>query len=247
MEPWNLKPDEWAHVLSKETNPLKMAEDVRKGRVLPWAKTLLEETSDAQNTLDLGSGCGQNSAALALQNKTTTLLDWSNENIAFSKELYKALGMQGTFLQGDMTKRLPFADRSFDAVFTCGVLEYFSDAQINTIFAEMLRVARKRVIVMVPNARSIPYQTGMWYMKKTNRWEWGGERPFATMKPYFKHNGITTVREWTVSTWHSLNFLTMPGGLFLQKAVRKLFKITEHPRPARFGQGYLLISIAEKA
>ena len=246
MQPWNLKPEEWSRVLAKDTNPAKMAQDILKGKNLPWVETLIQKTLDAQSVLDLGSGCGQNSAVLALRNKKTTLLDWSKENVDFSQRLFDALGTKGSFLQGDMTKRLPFEDNSFDVAFSCGVLEYFSDQQITSIIKDTLRVVRRRVIIMVPNARSVPYQIGMWYMKRTKQWEWGGERPFSSMKPYFAANGIQNVTEFSVSTWHAVNFLTMPGGPFLQKVLRKLFKITDHPRPAKWGQGYLLISIAEK-
>jgi ubiquinone/menaquinone biosynthesis C-methylase UbiE len=245
-QPWNLEPEAWAKVLSKDTNPAKLAQDIRRGKNLPWVETLVNESGDAQSVLDLGSGCGQNSAALALLKKNTTLLDWSVENITFSKSLFKELNLSGTFMQGDMTKRLPFDDGSFDLVFSCGVLEYFSDEQLHQILKDMLRVARRRVIIMVPNARSIAYQTGMWYMKKTKQWEWGGERPFPTMRPYFDPNQISKVTEYTVSTWHALNFLTMPAGRTIQKIIRKLGRITEHSRPAGWHQGYLLISIAEK-
>jgi|CXWL01.1.fsa_nt_gi SAM-dependent methyltransferase len=246
-QPWNLEPDQWAKVLSKDTSPIKLAQDIRKGKNLPWVETLINQTADAKSILDLGSGNGQNSAVLARLNKTTTLLDWSQNNIDFSKLLYKELDLQGTFLQGDMTKRLPFDDGAFDVAFTCGVLEYFSDEQLREVIKEAMRVVRRRLIILVPNARSIPYQFGMWYMKKTKTWVWGGERPFATMKPYYNPNEIKSLKEFTVSTWHALNFLTMPGGVFAQKVLRKLFRMTEHPRTAKFGQGYLLISIVEKA
>jgi SAM-dependent methyltransferase len=246
-QPWNLKPDEWAHVLSKDTSPSKLAQDIRKDRNLPWVETLIRETADAQNIVDLGSGCGQNSAVLALRHKTTTLFDFSNENIAFSQQLYKELGLPGTFMQGDITKPLPFGDSTFDVGFTCGVLEYFSDEQLRAIIKESLRIVRRKLIIMVPNARSLPYQFGMWYMKMNKTWEWGGERPFSSMKKYFQGEQVKSIREYTVSTWHALNFLTMPGGPLAQRAMRKIFHMSDHPRPAKFGQGYLLITIAEKA
>ena len=56
-KPWNLKPDEWANVLSKDTSPEKLAENIRQGRNLPWVDTLIRETSDAESIVDLGSGC----------------------------------------------------------------------------------------------------------------------------------------------------------------------------------------------
>ncbi|MBL8013993.1 MAG: class I SAM-dependent methyltransferase, partial [Candidatus Omnitrophica bacterium] len=129
-EPWNLEPDQWANVLSKDTSPAKLAQDITKGRNLPWVETIIKYSADANSVIDLGSGNGQNSAVLARLNKKTTLLDFSQNNIDFSQQLYKELGLQGTFLKGDITQRLPFDDNAFDVGFTCGVLEYFSDEQL---------------------------------------------------------------------------------------------------------------------
>ncbi len=130
--------------------------------------------------------------------------------------------------------------------FTCGVLEYFSDEQLRVVIKEALRVVRRRLIILVPNAASLPYQFGMWYMKMRKTWVWGGERPFGSMKKYFDRSQVRSIEEFTVSYWHAINFLTMPGGTLMQKILRKGFRVTEHSRPSKFNQGYLLISIAEK-
>lgn len=246
-EPWNLEPKQWAEVLSKDTSPAKLAEDIRKGRNLPWVETIIEYCADAKTVIDLGSGNGQNSAVLARLNKKTTLLDFSQDNIDFSQQLYKELGIQGAFLKGDVTKRLPFDDNAFDVGFTCGVLEYFSDEQLRQVIRECLRVVRRRLIILVPNASSIPYRIGMWYMKATKTWVWGGERPFSSMRKYYDPAQAKSIEEFTVSYWHALNFLTMPAGALMQKVLRKGLRVTEHSKPAKFNQGYLLISIAEKS
>ena len=145
-----------------------------------------------------------------------------------------------------MTKHLPFKDNTFDSVFSCGVFEYFTDEQIKSILREAFRISKKRVIIMVPNALSIPYRMGMWYMRMTKNWPWGGERPFVTLKSHFKAVGATRISEFSVGTKHSLNFLTMRGGETLRKWTARLLNLHDHSNPALFRQGYLLVSVAEK-
>src|SRR5574341_727390 len=243
---WNLTPQEWSDVLVKSGDVEASAKNIQSGNNLPWVQTLIHYTQDSNKILDLGSGAGQNSAALALLNKKTTLLDWSEDNLIFSKKLYEHMDLVGEFIQADMTKPLPFENDSFDTVFSCGVFEYFTDEQIKNILQEAFRVSRRRVIIMVPNALSIFYRIGYWYMKKTKKWNWGGERPFVTLKPYFK--GIENIEnvEFTVAAKHSLNFLTMPKGESMKRLIMRLLKLKDHSKPAWLRQGYLLITIGEK-
>jgi SAM-dependent methyltransferase len=246
-EPWNLTPQQWSNVLEEGWDPGKVAEELKSGQVLPWAEIILKYSGDSQKTLDLGSGRGEHSALLALQGKTTTLFDWSPKNLEMSQRLYNALGLKGTFVQGDMTKRLPFEDNAFDTVFSCGVFEYFTDEQIKAILKEAFRLAGKRVIIMVPNAWSIFYRFGKWYMEARGRWQWGGEKPFATLKPHFKSaQPSVSFKEYSVGTKHSLNFLRVPGGRTMQKLMTKGLGLTNHSRPSRLNQGYLLVAIGEK-
>ncbi len=246
-DPWNLTPTEWSKVLDTSADVRKVADRLKQGEYLPWNDVLQNCSADSAKVLDLGSGRGENSAMLALRGKETTLFDWSQDNLDFSKRLFGALGKEGTFIQGDITKPLPFSDASYDTVFSCGVLEYFTDDAIKDILKETFRVAKKRVIIMVPNAYSVCYRLGMWYMKKKKIWHWGGERAFRTLKHCFAAIPGINVTEFSVGTKHSLDFLDpLPQGPFLHKAVRKLFSLKDHSKPSTLNQGYLLITIGEK-
>lgn len=243
---WNLTPEEWSNVLQGDTEVRRVAQSVKGGCPFPWAPTLLDLTDDCQTTLDMGSGRGELSALLARTGKRTTLLDWSEKNLEFSRALFKELGISGQTRRADMTQRLPFSDGCFDAVFSCGVFEYFSDEDIRKILMEAFRLAKKRVIILVPNAFSLAYRFGKWYMERTKRWVWGGERPFGSLKAYFHAAGSGPVREFSVGTKHSLDFLSMPGGRSMRKAAVALFRLKDHPRPSFMNQGYILITVGEK-
>jgi hypothetical protein len=184
---------------------------------------------------------------LARAGRQTTLIDWSRENLAFSRTLYDALGLTGRFCQADITRRLPLASNSIDAVFSCGVFEYFTAAQVDAIMTEAFRVARKRVIIMVPNARALAYRLGKWYMERTGTWEWGGEVPSHTLKNHFTRAGAVPIREFSVGGQHSVDFLAaLPRGQGLVRLLTRALRLTRHHRPSLLGQGYLLVTIGEK-
>lgn len=245
--PWNLASSEWSEILTNEVTVENAAKNVLRGESLPWTKVLLDAAPDRGRTLDLGSGRGENSAMLALRGCDTTLVDWSSGNMAFSSKLFRMIGSRGRFCQADITRPLPFRDESFDLVFSCGVFEYFKDAQVEAILKEAFRVARRTVVIMVPNSLSAAYRVGMWYQKKTGRWYWGGEVPSATLKPHFVAAGFRQLREFSVAPRHSLSFLTMPFGSLARRVALKIFGHSDSSSPAPLRQGYLLITVGTKS
>lgn len=245
-EKWNLTETQWSEVMLDGATPETVARDLTDGRHLSWTDILLQYSGEGERTLDLGSGSGHHSAMLALHGRQTTLLDWSKGNIEFASRLFEVLRKEGTFCHADMTKPLPFPNNSFDTVFSCGVFEYFTRQTIERILSEAFRVSRKRVIIMVPNALSIAYRFGMWYMKQKGTWQWGGEVPSSTLKPYFRGTSHSQVTEFSVGARHSLDFLTMRGGKKINRLCTRLLNLKDHSKPTLFRQGYLLVTIAEK-
>ena len=246
--PWNLSAGEWSAVLATDQSPARLAETLlARGQIVPWSELLVERTADCHSVLDLGSGRGDHSARLARNGRFPTLVDWSPQNIDFSRRMFEVCGIRGRFCVADITKRLPFASNSIDAVFSCGVLEYFDERQVQSILDEAFRVARKRVIVLVPNAWSIAYRLGKWYMERRGTWNWGGEVPSASLKRPFERAGAAHTSELTLSARHSLNFLrALPCGSRVERSCVRLFGMQHDARPAWCRQGYLLATIGEK-
>lgn len=245
--PWNLTTKQWSSVLIDGTTPEGMAESIRGGESLPWTEVLLRCSAEGSQVLDLGCGRGDHSAQLALKQRRTTLVDWSAENLGFSRSLYAALEREARFCQADITLPLPFTTGSHDLVFSCGVFEYFTVPQIEAILREMFRISRNKVVVMVPNAASLPYRLGKWYMEKTGNWPWGGEVPSYSLRRLFRGAGSAKTEEFTLAARHSLNFLTMPFGNRLRRVLAPVLTPADESRAAVLRQGYLLVTVGQKA
>lgn len=247
QQPRNLTATEWASVLGADRSAASLAHSLReRGPVVPWTELLVKHTADCVSVLDLGSGRGEHSVVLARNGRRPTLVDWSARNLQFSRSMFEASGVRGAFCLADISRPLPFESGSVDAVFSCGVLEYFTPAQVESVVHEAFRIARRRVIVLVPNALSLTYRLGKWYMERTGTWRWGGEVPSYTLKPAFSRAGAVRVQEFSVAARHSLDFLVMPLGARIKRASIQLLGLELHSRPARCRQGYLLVTIGDK-
>jgi ubiquinone/menaquinone biosynthesis C-methylase UbiE len=95
--------------------------------------------------LDLGCGYGAYSLALASQGRRCVGCDVN------SKYLVKAAASGLPVVSVDLS--LPFADRSFDTVILLEVIEHVPE--IERILKEAFRVARRNVLITVPNSESL--------------------------------------------------------------------------------------------
>ena len=244
--PWNLTSTQWSRLLLNGITPEVLGAKLLKGSFPVWTDVLLKFSNPEDRVLDLGSGRGEHSAILALNTRKTTLLDWSTENIRYSSRVFRAMGIEGSFCHADLTKPLPFENNGFDIVFCCGVLEYFTSEQIDSILREAFRVSAKRVIMMVPNALSLAYRIGKSYMERNAQWHWGGEVPAYSLKRRFRAAGMTRLTEFSVAPDHSLTFLSMPLGGPIREICRRVLRLRDSSKPSLFRQGYLLVTIGDK-
>ena len=93
--------------------------------------------------LDAGCGSGVSVDHLARKGFDAVGVDVHQ----FCLDTAAARGYRGTFVQGDLTDGLPFADGEFDTALCCDVLEHVDDV---AALAELARVARRRIVLTVP-------------------------------------------------------------------------------------------------
>src|SRR2546428_2993210 len=97
------------------------------------------------SVLDLGCGFGAYSCVLAGEG-------WKCVGCDINIDYLRTAALKGLPVVG-ADSALPFLDRSFDTVLIFEVLEHVAD--VEKLLAEAFRVARKNVLITVPNSENI--------------------------------------------------------------------------------------------
>lgn len=101
------------------------------------------------SVVELGCCFGFLALRLARDGHPVTAVDLSPGTVALLASVAPALGARLHALAGDATA-VPLAGRSADTVLAVHLLEHLPPALAPRVVAEMLRVARRRVVVAVP-------------------------------------------------------------------------------------------------
>lgn len=96
---------------------------------------------NARNILEVGSGDGLIFNALRQRGYDPVALDISGKAL---KHIQGGKLVQGT------ANQLPFASNSFDLVLACEVLEHIPNPIYKTVLEEIIRVAKKYILITVP-------------------------------------------------------------------------------------------------
>ena len=106
-----------------------------------WTRPFLVPLQEAgvRTILELGCGTGNDAARLASEGYSVTAIDLSGEAIGQAKAKF---GAMASFMVADMTQRLPFPDRGFDAVMSNVAMHMFPDTVTRAVFAEVGRLVR---------------------------------------------------------------------------------------------------------
>lgn len=97
--------------------------------------------------LGLACGGGQQGPIFAAKGFETTIMDYSEEQLASDKLVAEREGLIITTVQADMTKAFPFEDESFDIIFCPVSNPYIED--LENMWAESFRVLRRGGLLMV--------------------------------------------------------------------------------------------------
>jgi ubiquinone/menaquinone biosynthesis C-methylase UbiE len=237
---------EWNSNLVARTTRQAVLDRLRSGGLSPWAQEILLATSAGQRVLEVGSGTGEMSLALALGGRGVTIMDLSRESLEFAAGCAAELGVSLEAVQADATERFAsFHDGQFDCVFSSGLLEHFSTEVRRAILAECARVSRGRVIALVPNASCIAYRLGKEIQEATGDWVYGLETPVFTLREDFEAAGLRVVDERSVGGRHALGFI--PAGHPLRGSLTTWIGGRSEDELRDWNQGYLLFTEGVKA
>ncbi len=92
-------------------------------RLLP---TVDFEKTRGLRVLEIGCGCGSEAERFARAGAHYTAVDLTNAAVSLTQRRFQLANLEGRFLQGD-AENLPFADGSFDLVYSHGVLHHTPD------------------------------------------------------------------------------------------------------------------------
>ena len=107
-----------------------------------------------RDVLDAGCGSGIATQLFAEAGANVTAIDLTEWAVETTRRRLTAFGLDGAVLQAD-AEQLPFPDRSFDLVFSWGVIHHSSD--MDRALRELVRVCRPggELVLMVYHRRSL--------------------------------------------------------------------------------------------
>ena len=119
----------------------------------PWMKNYFNDCGN-KVILEVGCGLGRDLVQFARKGAIVTGLDMSSESIKLAKQNFKLNNLKANFFIGD-AENLSFLDKSFDIVYSYGVLHHTVDTQKG--LDEIHRVLKPggKAIVMLYNKWSL--------------------------------------------------------------------------------------------
>jgi len=161
---WEANPCGASTVRGVEPESLEWFREARRVRYdeyAPWlrATTGIEHVRD-KDVLEIGVGLGSDHFTLASGGNRMTALDLSREHLRLTQRHLSLEGFSTTAVHGDM-ERMPFADASFDVVYSFGVLHHTD--HMEKAVAEIRRVLRPggRAVIGVYHRDSIFFWVGI--------------------------------------------------------------------------------------
>jgi ubiquinone/menaquinone biosynthesis C-methylase UbiE len=195
--------------------------------------------------LEVGSGSGRISLALARRGAQVTLLDNSQPAIDLSKGIFARHGLQAGFVMASAFE-MPLPDGSFDVVWNSGVIEHFLFEDQVRMLREMLRVLKPdgTLITFNPSHEGRVYRLAKYLLEQTGKWPYGREIPIKTLQPHADRLNARLTSEFNAG--FDLQF-----AYFLRRGIP--IKDFFRNRPAlnswmtrHFG-GYMKVSVLRKA
>jgi ubiquinone/menaquinone biosynthesis C-methylase UbiE len=155
---WQQSPcDSWFTDAQPGTPAFYRALDEHRYRVHPKLLSSVGfENARGLRVLEIGCGCGSEAERFARAGAHYTAVDLTNAAVTISQRRFQLAGLQGTFMQGD-AENLPFADDSFDLVYSHGVLHHTPDTA--RAIREVYRVLSPcgRAVIMLYHRNSFNY------------------------------------------------------------------------------------------
>ena len=197
---WEANPCGASTVKGKTAETLEWFREARRVRYDEYSPWLRQATGmveiGGKDVLEIGVGLGSDHFTLASGGNRMTALDLSREHLRLTQRHLELEGLSTTAVHGDM-ERMPFADASFDVVYSFGVLHHTD--HMDRAVAEIRRVLRPggQAIIGVYHRDSVSFWLGTvaWRGVLTGGfWHDGWKRTLARIEAGAGDGYVPTVR-----------------------------------------------------
>jgi ubiquinone/menaquinone biosynthesis C-methylase UbiE len=123
-----------------------------------------------KDVLEIGCGIATDGLEFARNGAKYVGVDLTLQSIEIARERFMLFGVPGRFEVANAEESLPFADSSFDHIYSFGVIHHSPNPE--KIVRELHRVLRKggTFTVMLYNRNSINYYIEIMFLRKMFRW-----------------------------------------------------------------------------
>jgi ubiquinone/menaquinone biosynthesis C-methylase UbiE len=128
------------------------------------------DSYSGKDVLEIGCGIASDGLEFARNGANYLGVDLTPNSVKLAQERFDLFGIPGRFEVANAEEKLPFADESFDHVYSWGVIHHSPTPE--KIVRELYRVLRKggTFTVMLYNRSSINYYIEIMFLRRLCRW-----------------------------------------------------------------------------
>jgi ubiquinone/menaquinone biosynthesis C-methylase UbiE len=123
------------------------------------------EKTSGLRVLEIGCGCGSEAARFARAGAHYTAVDLTNAAVSITRRRFQLTKLDGRFVQGD-AENLPFADGSFDLVYSHGVLHHTPDTPRTIREVHRVLAPGGRAVIMLYYRDSFNYRVNLGMVRR---------------------------------------------------------------------------------
>jgi protein-L-isoaspartate O-methyltransferase len=204
----------WKNSPEKIKDLIYSVHEEEHGPVWAQIKATLEQnfgSISGLNVIEVGAGSGTYGAIFSRQGARVTVLDYSENALQISKELYASLGIDADFVLADALAINEDLKRKYDVSMSFGLAEHFVDQQRIQVIRSHFDLLKPNgmTFISVPNLTCWPYR--LWKYRKTvaGKWNFGVEIPYdrKEFSEISKTLGVKRYSFFGSSFWASFNFV----------------------------------------
>ena len=164
---WQNSPcDSWFTNEPRGTVAFYRSLDEHRYKVHPHLQSAVGfERTRALRVLEIGCGCGSEAERFARAGADYTAIDLTNAAVSITRRRFQLASLEGQFVQGD-AENLPFADSSFDFVYSHGVLHHSPDTPRTIREVHRVLSPGGRAVIMLYYRDSFNYHVNLGIVRR---------------------------------------------------------------------------------